>query len=128
MNCWYIILFFMSSLVLIHPQSRLIPVGAEAVFICKFTDVDVNYHRPYWKIDNKTHAHINTTKEDLKTMGFFIAPKAIRGRNITLSLRVNASYYDVNNTVVQCTTRYNDLSSDVATIMTIMGKFILHKL
>ena len=112
----------MLSIVLVHPQSRLIPVGAEAVFICKFIDVDNNYHRPYWKID-KTHAHINATKNDLKNRGFFVAPEVISGQNITLSLRVNASYYDVNNTIVQCTTRYNDVSSDVATIMTIISKF-----
>ena len=112
----------MSSIVLVHPQSRLIPVGAEAVFICKFIDVDINSHRPYWKID-QSHAHINETKNYLKKKGFFIAPEVISGPNITLSLRVNASY-DVNNTVVQCKTRYHDISSDVATIMTIVGKFV----
>ena len=120
--CRYII--SLSSTVLTHPQSRLIPVGAEAVFTCKFVDVDRNNHRPYWKI-NETHAHISVTKDDLKKRGFFIASETINGGNITLSLRVNASYYDVNNTVVQCATRYNRVSSDVATIITISGKFNL---
>ena len=117
----------MSSIILVHPQSRLIPVGAEAVFTCKFINVNINDHQPYWKV-GETHAHLTVTKNNLKNRGFFIAPETISGGNITLNLRVNASYYGVNNTVIQCMTLQNDVSSDVATIMTIAGKFNWHDL
>ena len=63
------------------------------------------------------------TKKALKDRGFFIAPETISGENITLNLRVNASYYDVNNTVIQCITQENGVRSDNATIMTIASKF-----
>ena len=107
-------------LIIKHPKSRLIPVGSEANFTCKFLNADVNAHRPYWRV-NDYHAHINETKNDLRRQGFFISPDMISDGITTLSLRVNASYSGVNNTVIRCTTRDNDITSDEATLIKIAG-------
>ena len=103
-----------------HPKSRLIPVGSEATFTCKFFNADVNSHRPYWRV-NDYHAHLNWTRNDLRSHGFFISPETTSDGITTLSLRVNTSYSGVNNTVIRCTTRDNDVSSNTATLITIAG-------
>ena len=105
--------------VLVNPDSRLIPVGVEALFTCKFRNVQ----EPYWKVNN-SEANIRANKEYLRTKGIFInddESSTIDGNHdITLTLRVDGSYPRVNSTVFVCKTRSN-IDSEPATVLTIAG-------
>ena len=84
----YIILLYAGYQVVLNPESRLIPVGAEALFTCKFRNVI----RPYWEI-NRIKANNDFNKIHLREQGFFIDPEQTYSDGIVvLTMRVNGSY------------------------------------
>ena len=108
---------------MINPNSRLIPVGANALFTCKFRNV----LHPYWKI-NKTEASNVFNKDYLRMKGFFIDQVSPTSDGIvTLTLTVNGSYDGVNNTRIECKTQTPDVASQAATIFTIAGILLREK-
>ena len=107
---------------LIHPKSRLLPLGTEAIFTCKFSDVT----HPYWFVNN-TDASVASNIDHLITKGIFVDQKHEDRTNVTLTLRVNSSYAAVNNTKLQCRT-YSNVETRVATVNTIAGELILWSL
>lgn len=109
---------------MVNPDSRLIPIGAEATFTCKFRNVI----EPYWKV-NDLEASIVPNKVRLRTKGIFIQDDVSStddngNQDITLSLRVDGSNANVNNTVIKCKTGSN-IESEPATILTIDGNLLI---
>ena len=114
----YIILLYAGSQVVLNPESRLIPVGAEALFTCKFRNVI----RPYWEI-NGIRANNDFNKMHLRNQGFFIYPEQIYIYGIVvLTMRVNGSYPRLHNSRIQCKTFTEGINSEIATLLTINGK------
>ena len=104
----------------LDPDSRLLPIGRNATFTCKFRNVNENHH-PYWKV-NKTEATSDYSKGELMKKGFNILDDQEDGNGImTLTLSVDSSYAGVNNTTIQCRT-LTHIHSQIATILTIAGK------
>ena len=107
---------------LVAPKSRLIPIGTDALFTCKFRNVHVTL--PYWKV-NEIETNIHRNREFLRTRGFLIEEnESITDADgiqvITLTLRVDGSYAGVNNTVISCKIT-SSIESVRATILTIAG-------
>ena len=103
---------------MLNPESRLIPVGAEALFTCKFRNVT----RPFWEI-NGIKAKNDFNKVHLRDQGFFIDPEQIYSDGIVaLTMRVNGSYPRLHNSRIQCKTFTADINSEIATLLTIDGK------
>jgi hypothetical protein len=106
----------------LNPDSRLLPVGRNATFTCKFRNVEENHH-PFWKV-NQTEGSNSYNRNELLNKGFIIFNDQEDGNGITtLTLRVIGSYTGVNNTVIQCRTlTHVYVHSQLATILTIAGK------
>ena len=108
---------------MLSPDSRLLPVGKNATFTCKFRNVHVN-HYPFWQV-NQTEASNDHNKGELMRKGFNILNDQEDSNGITtLTLIVNSSYAGVNNTMIQCRT-LTHVHSQFATILTIAGKIII---
>ena len=106
------------SQVVLNPESRLIPVGAEALFTCKFQNVS----RPYWEI-NRMKTTNDFNKMHLRDQGFFIYPEQTYSDGIVvLTMRVNGSYPRLHNSSIQCKTFTAGVDSEIATLLTIDGK------
>ena len=104
--------------VVLDPESRLIPVGVEALFTCKF--LDVTRPAPYWEI-NGIKATVNFTKMELRAQGFFIEQEWTDSDGITvLTMRVNGSS-QLHNSTIQCKTFLEDINSEIATLLIIEG-------
>ena len=104
--------------VVLNPESRLIPVGAEALFTCKF--LNVTRLVPYWEI-NGIKATVNFTKMQLRVQGFFIEQELTDSDGITvLTMKVNGSS-QLHNSTIQCKTILEDINSEIATLLTIEG-------
>ena len=103
---------------LVGPESRLIPVGSEAWFTCKFSS---GVSQPYWKV-NETEASNSLSKNNLRTQGFFIADdvESWSDGSVTLSMRVDGSNEGINNTIIQCKS-LSEVHSQRATLLTIAG-------
>ena len=96
---------------MLNPESRLIPVGAEALFTCKFRNVI----RPYWEI-NGIKANNDFNKLLLWDQGFFIDREQIYSDGIVvLTMRVNGSYPRLHNSRIQCKTFTTGINSETAT-------------
>ena len=106
---------FTAAQVLINPESRLVPVGNDVVFSCKFSNVT----HPYWKV-NATEASNNYNKNLIRMRGFNPETVTINGIS-TLTLRVNGSYTGINNTKIQCKS-LSEIESHNATLLTIASK------
>ncbi len=115
---WLIIVRTDIELVL-SPDSRLLPVGSNATFTCKFRNVQ-QHHHPFWKV-NQTQASNSYNRDRLIKKGFIILDDQEDNGITTLTLRVNGSHDGVNNTKIQCRT-LTDVHSELATILTIAGK------
>ena len=107
----------LSQKVLVEPSSRLVPVGTETYFTC----VIGNAQDPHWKV-NSTEASAPFQKLWLSTRGFFIMKEVLNG-NTTLTLRVDTSYVNVNNTKIACRDIMQITSSTVYLLL-INGEFI----
>lgn len=105
--------------VLVEPSSRLVPVGTETYFTC----VIGNAQDPHWKV-NSTEASASFQKTWLSNRGFFIMPNELVNGNTTLTLRVNTSYINVNNTRIACRDVMQIVSSTVY-LLIINGEFVL---
>ena len=80
---------------MLNPESRLIPVGVEALFTCKFPSVA----RPYWEIKG-IKANNDFNKMHLRDQGFFIDPERTYSDGIVvLTMRVNGSYPRIHTAV-----------------------------
>ena len=102
---------------LVGPESRLIPVGSETWFTCKFSS---GVNQPYWKVD-ETEASNSRNKDNLRTQGFFIADDVpMSDGSVSLSMRVDGSYEGINNTIIQCKS-LSEVHSQQATLLTIAG-------
>lgn len=101
---------------MLNPDSRLIPVGALALFTCKFRNVRI----PYWEI-NGIKATNDFNKEDLMNQGYFIHQDSTNSDGtIVLTMTVNGSYPQIHNSRIQCKT-FSSIHSDPATLLTIDG-------
>ena len=105
------------SQVVLNPESRLIPVGAEVLFTCKFQNVI----RPYWEIKG-IKANNDFNKMHLRDQGFFIDPERMYDGIMVLTMRVNGSYPRLHNSRIQCKTFTAGINSEIATLLTIDGK------
>ena len=127
---WYLAIIIVNYLYMIHnycgtdpqvvldPDSRLIPVGAEALFTCEFRNVI----KPYWEI-NGIKATNDFNIINLRDQGFYIDPEQTSDIDGTLilTMRVNGSYPRLHNSHIQCKSFSQGIHSDTATLLTIDG-------
>ena len=102
----------METNILLHPKSRIAPVGTEMDYYCKING-GVN---PHWVINNHALDH-----EDMITLFMtqgFISEKEDSLSMTTLTLRVNVTA-DKNGTEVYCSSL--DTHSHTAILITISG-------
>ena len=104
-----------SQEVLLHPYSRLVPVGTDVYFICKLRNVQY----PYWMVNN-IEVNANFQKNYLSARGIYILDNELDNGITTLTLRVNSSYSTINNTRVAC--RADGIRSTTAKLLTIDRK------
>jgi hypothetical protein len=101
----------------LDPESRLIPVGAEALFTCKFRSI----RSPYWEI-NGTKATNTFNEIYLRDQGFFIDQEQTNSDgSVILTMRVNGSYPRLHNSRIQCKTFTEGIYSEIATLLIIEG-------
>ena len=118
MHNYNILLYGAGSQVVLNPESRLIPVGAEALFTCKFRNVI----RPYWEIKG-IKANNDFNEMHLRDQGFFIDPEQTYSDGIVvLTMTVNGSYPRLHNSHIQCKTFTAGINSEIATLLIIAGK------
>ena len=106
----------MSQEVLLHPYSRLVPVGTDVYFTCKVRDAQ----NPHW-IVGRIEANANLHKNNLSAMGIYILDDEQSDGNTTLTLRINSSYSNVNNTQISCTA--DGTRSETAKLLIIDRKY-----
>ena len=87
----------LSQEVLLHPYSRLVPVGTGVYFTCKLRDVK----NPHWMVGS-IEANADFHKNYLSARGIYILDNEQSNRITTLTLMVNSSYSYVNNTDIVC--------------------------
>lgn len=75
-------------------------------------------HRPFWKV-NQTEASNNRNRMKLMDKGLILHHEE-SNEITTLTLRVNNSSADINNTHIQCRT-LTSVHSEIATILIIAG-------
>ena len=105
----------LSQEVLIHPYSRVVPVGTEVYFTCKLRGAQ----NPHWMIGH-IEANTNFHKNYLSTRGIYILDNEQNNGIITLALVANSSYSNVNNTQITC--RGTGIRSRVAHLLIINRK------
>ena len=105
----------LSQEILLHPYSRLVPIGTDVSFTCKLR----NAQYPYWMVNN---IEVSTRFQNtyLSSKGIYILDDEQSSGITTLSLRVNSSY-NVNNTRIAC--RANGIRSRTANLLTINRKY-----
>ena len=104
----------MKTEVLVHPESRLVPAGTDFSLSCKIRTTE----HAYWVV-NTTEATGNFHKQLLARKGLFIESSPAENGVVTLVLRVNGSYSNLNDTQVYCTSV--QVHSEVATILIMNG-------
>ena len=108
--------------ILLHPYSRLVPIGTDVSFTCKLR----NAQHPYWMVNvnnnNNKFIEVNTNfhKAYLSSRGIYILDDEQSSRTTTLALSVNSSY-SVNNTRIVC--RADGIISRTANLLTINRKY-----
>lgn len=110
----YFIISGMETNILLHPKSRIAPVGTEVDYYCKISD-GVN---PHWVIDDFAYDHENAL---MSSQGFLFEKEESMSMT-TLTLRVNVTA-DKNGTEVYCSSL--DTHSDIALLIAISGNPIL---
>ena len=105
----------LSQDVLLHPYSRLVPVGTDVYFTCKLRGAQ----NPHWMIGH-IEANTDLHKNYLSARGIYILDNELNDGIITLTLRVNSSYSNVNNTQITC--RGTGIRSRVAHLLIINRK------
>ena len=93
----YKLTLVLSQDVLLHPYSRLVPVGTDVYFTCKLRGAQ----NPHWMV-GRIEANTDLHKNYLSARGIYILDNELNDGIITLTLRVNSSYTNVNNTQITC--------------------------
>ena len=119
--CLSLLLLIKSSLVLsqqvlLQPYSRLVPVGTDVYFKCKLRDAQ----NPHWMIGH-IEANSDFHRNHLSARGIYILDNEQNDGITTLTLVINSSYSNVNNTEITC--RGSELRSRAAYLLTVNRKF-----
>ena len=106
----------LSQEIVLHPHSRLVAVGTDVFFTCKLRDAQ----NPHWMV-GIIEANADFHKNHLSAMGIYILDNEQSNGVTTLTLMVNTSYSNVNNTRIAC--RANGIESITAHLLTINRKY-----
>ena len=104
----------LSQEVVLHPYSRLVPIGTDVSFTCKLRNAQI----PYWVV-NSIEVLADFQKNHLSAGGIYVLDDEQSNGIITLSLRVNGSYNNVNNTQIFC--RADGIRSRTANLLIIVS-------
>ena len=105
----------LSQEVLLHPYSRLVPVRTDVYFTCKLRGAQ----NPHWMV-GRIEANTDFHRNYLSARGIYILDNEQNNRITTLTLVVNSSYNNVNNTQITC--RGTGIQSRVAHLLVINRK------
>ena len=102
---------------MLHPYSiRLVPAGTDVYFTCKLRGAQ----NPHWMVDHK-EANADFHKNYLSARGIYILDNEQNNGITTLTLVVNSSYSNVNNTEITC--RGSEIRSRAAYFLSVNHKF-----
>lgn len=106
--------------ILLHPKSRLAPIGTQVTFHCKIN----NSMDPYWVV-NKQAAHSAYQKNSLLDQGFLFEELEHEESVAVLTVRVKATA-DINGTKLFCfSLPPPGIRSHSATLLILVGEYRL---